>query len=111
MKLAASFNSPIRSLTLIDIGPFVTADSLNRIGSYLGKEATFASPDDYKVVFKKNFAQFGDLPEAQWDQMVRHSVRPTHVDGKDCYRVHYDQEINWAFQQVRSVASGKLVVI
>ncbi len=41
MMLAAQRSSPIRKLVLNDAGAFVSGEGLNRIGGYLGNQATF----------------------------------------------------------------------
>lgn len=57
-------------------------------------------------VFKSSFKQFGNLTEAHWDQMMRHSSRlTTDSAGDTVVKPHYDQEINVPFQnpQVRMI--------
>eukprot|EP01122_Echinamoeba_exundans_P005822 TRINITY_DN1598_c0_g1_i2.p1 TRINITY_DN1598_c0_g1~~TRINITY_DN1598_c0_g1_i2.p1 ORF type:complete len:226 (+),score=43.04 TRINITY_DN1598_c0_g1_i2:166-843(+) len=98
MKLSALPSCPIRKLVLIDIGAFVPKDSLVRIGTYLGKEPLFRSVDEYKQVFRVSFKQFGNLSEAHWDQMIRHSARVTQDEtNQPVVKPHYDQQINLPF--------------
>ncbi len=95
MTLAAQPNSPIRSLVLNDIGPFVPSKALKRIGEYVGHEDKFNDYDSLKNYLMNVHAGFGDLPDENWEHLCRHSGR-RNEDGS--WRLHYDPSIAISFR-------------
>jgi len=74
--LAASTGSPIRRLVLNDVGPFIPAAALERIGGYVGADPTFLAQDALEVFLRHIHAPFGPLTDAQWHHLAQHSARP-----------------------------------
>ncbi len=75
MGLAAQPASVIRKLVLNDVGPLITASSVNRIGEYVGRAPDFPSPAAAEAYIRAAGAEFGDLSDAQWRQLTEHSIK------------------------------------
>lgn len=75
MLLAAQPKSPIRCLVLNDVGPVITAESLQRIGQYVGNAPRFPSFADAVTYVRTVSAPFGPLSDAQWQALTEHCVR------------------------------------
>lgn len=99
LSLAAQPNTPIRSLVINDIGPFVHAEALKLIGQYVGHSEQFETYDSLKTYLMNVHAAFGPLSDEQWDHLCRHSGRENE-DGT--WRLHYDPSIASAFRKVAS---------
>lgn len=81
MMLAAQPNSPIRRLVMNDIGPFVPAAALQRLGGYVGKDPHFADLDSLEAYLRQTHAGFGAIDDAGWRHLALHGHR--HLpDGK-----------------------------
>jgi len=95
MALAAQDGTPICKLVLNDVGPVITAESLNRIGTYVGTDPDWTTFDEALSFVKFVSAPFGDLTEAQWHHLTETSVmqRP---DGRWAFR--YDPRIAEPFK-------------
>lgn len=96
MLIASQPDSPIRRLLLNDVGPVITAESLRRIGDYVGKAPKFANIDEAERYIRLVSAPFGDLDDAQWRQLTESSVRQE--DGGQWAMV-YDPAIGEPFRQ------------
>ena len=96
MLLAAEDDSPIRRLVLNDVGPFIPKQALERIGQYVGEELVFPNLQAVDEHFRKIYASYGDLSDAEWSAMVLHSVerQPNHT-----YTLHLDPAIGDAFRK------------
>ena len=94
MLMAAQDGSPIRRMVINDVGPFIPKAALERIGSYVGKDISFASIDEAETYIRFVSAGFGPLSDEQWRHLVEHSVAPD-ADGK--LRLIYDPSIAHAF--------------
>ena len=94
MLMAAQNGSPIRRMVVNDVGPFIPKAALERIGSYVGKDISFASIDEAETYIRFVSAGFGPLSDEQWRHLVQHSVTPD-ADGK--LRLIYDPSIAYAF--------------
>lgn len=90
MTLAAMPDTPISRLVLNDVGPVVTAASLARIGTYVGKAPRFPSLAVAEQYVRITSASFGPHSEAQWRFLTEHVVRQE-KDGQ--WRMHYDPAI------------------
>ena len=90
MTLASLAETPIQRLVLNDVGPVIAADSLARIGEYLGKAPAF--PDFAAAVqyVRAVSTTFGAHSDAEWIALTEHVVR-RQADGS--YRMHYDPAI------------------
>lgn len=102
MGIAAQPNNPIRKLVLNDVGPVITAVSLQRIGQYLGNAPRFASYAEAEAYIRAVSASFGRLDDAQWQHLTTHVVQRA-ADGR--YGFLYDPAIAQSFKQAL-VASG-----
>jgi len=96
MSLAAQPNSPIRSLVINDIGPFVPVEALKRIGEYVGHSEEFATYDSLKTYLMNVHSTFGPLSDEHWDHLCHHSG---HKNEDGTWRLHYDPAIAIAFRQ------------
>ncbi len=96
MLIASQANSPIRRLVLNDVGPVITAESLRRIGDYVGKAPHFASLEEAERYIRTVSAPFGDLDDACWRELTESSVRRD-ADGR--WSMVYDPAIGEPFRQ------------
>ena len=77
MMLNASVDFPlIKKLVLNDIGPFVSAESLNRLKRYCGTPPIFDSFSQVKDYLRDIYSPFEPLDDEQWNFIVRGSVKP-----------------------------------
>jgi pimeloyl-ACP methyl ester carboxylesterase len=73
--LAGLPGSLIRRLVVNDIGPFLPWQGLARIGSYLASmPVEFRHLGEAEAYFREVLAPFGELPDAHWTHITRHSV-------------------------------------
>ncbi len=96
MAIAAQPESPIRRLLLNDVGPVITAESLARIGEYIGRAPRFASIEEAEQLIRMVSAPFGPLSDAQWRHLTVHSTRPTEDGG---FEMAYDPAIAEPFRK------------
>jgi hypothetical protein len=66
----------IDHLIMNDIGPFVPATGLHRLGTYVGKEMRFRSSEELAAYVRRIAAQFGPLTDEEWDKIIKYYVRP-----------------------------------
>ncbi|MEO8345093.1 MAG: alpha/beta hydrolase [Betaproteobacteria bacterium] len=92
---AAQANSPIRRLVINDVGPVVEAAALARIGTYFGKDPTFASFPEIDAYIQDISAPFGPLTDRQWEFITRTNVRQRE-DGR--WGIAYDPGIAVPFR-------------
>lgn len=91
MMVAAAAHTPIRRLVLNDIGAKIPAAALARIREYMLKPPPrFATLAQLEAHLREVHAPFGDLTDAQWAHLARHSARPL-ADGG--LALHYDPKI------------------
>jgi pimeloyl-ACP methyl ester carboxylesterase len=95
MIVAAMPNAPIRRLVINDVGPFIPAAALARIGEYLGHVWSFPDLAAAEAHTRKAYAPFGALTDAQWRHLTETSVRPLAGGG---FRLHYDPAIAEPFR-------------
>ena len=93
--LAEQSQSPIRRMLLNDIGPFLPAKAIQRIGDYVGADPRFQSLDELERYLRKVHASFGNLNDDQWRHLAKHSARSLPEGG---YALHYDPAIGGAFK-------------
>jgi pimeloyl-ACP methyl ester carboxylesterase len=101
MLLAGLPHSPISRLVLNDVGPVITATSLQRIGEYVGRAPTFPTMQDAEAWIRAVAAPFGALTDAQWEHLTRYSVRP--VEGG--FAMVYDPGLGDAFREMPIVTN------
>lgn len=94
MLLASQPGTPISRMVLNDVGPVVTAVSLQRIGPYVGTAPKFASLEAAEAYIREVSAPFGPLTDDQWQHLTRHAVR----QGEDGFAMVYDPAIGDAFR-------------
>ncbi|HEY6864964.1 MAG TPA: alpha/beta hydrolase [Burkholderiales bacterium] len=87
MGLAAFPEGLVSRLVLNDSGPLVTAQSLDRIGSYVGKAPSFPDLETAEYYVRTVSAPFGPHSDAEWRFLTEHVVR-RQPDGS--LRMHYD---------------------
>jgi pimeloyl-ACP methyl ester carboxylesterase len=95
MLLAAQPGTPIRKLVLNDVGPVITAESLQRIGTYLGESPRFPGLAEVEAFIRYIAAPFGKLSDAQWRHITVHSVIATDDGG---WKLRYDPGIGEAYR-------------
>lgn len=95
MAIASQKNSPISRLFLNDVGPLITADSLRRIGEYVGKAPHFADYAAAEQYIRIVSAPFGSLSDEQWRHLTESSIRQE-ADGK--WTMVYDPAIGEPFR-------------
>jgi pimeloyl-ACP methyl ester carboxylesterase len=104
MALAAQPKTPIARLVLNDVGPVVTAVSIQRIGEYVGKAPQFDSVAQAEAFVRAVSTSFGPHTDAQWRQLTEHIVR-TRADGR--VEFCYDPDISVTFRQIAEASGGK----
>lgn len=95
MALAAQDGTPIHRLLLNDVGPLITAESLKRIGNYVGADPTWANFDEALAYVKVISAPFGKLSEAEWHHLTETSIGQR-SDGR--WGFLYDPRIAASYQ-------------
>jgi len=90
MTLAALPDSPVKKLILNDVGPMLTAVSLERIGTYVGKWPPLPTIETAEQYVRAVSAPFGPHTDAEWRFLTEHAVRKN-ADGS--LRMHYDPAI------------------
>lgn len=94
MMFAAPGNSPLRSLVINDIGPFIDTAPLEEIGDYVGQNPVFQSYEEAEGYIRKTHAGFGDLTDEQWKRLTESSF----AKGKQGWHLVYDPQIGEAFR-------------
>jgi pimeloyl-ACP methyl ester carboxylesterase len=95
MMMAAAQNAPITRLVLNDVGPMIPAAALRRISDYVAHKREFPDLDALEDHIRRIHAPFGELTDAQWTHLARHSAREL-PDGT--LAMHYDPEIGRAIR-------------
>ena len=90
MALASLPETPVTRLVLNDVGPVLTAASLDRIGTYVGMAPRFPDVEAAEQYVRAVSAPFGPHSDSQWRFLTEHVVRADPTGG---YRVHYDPAI------------------
>jgi pimeloyl-ACP methyl ester carboxylesterase len=96
MFMASLDDSPITRLLLNDVGPTISAESLKRIGEYVGRAPKFETYDDAENYIRLVSAPFGDLSDTQWRHLTESSLRHA-ADGQ--LEMRYDPGIGATFRQ------------
>jgi pimeloyl-ACP methyl ester carboxylesterase len=90
MFMAAMPNTPLASLFMNDVGPFIPKAALQRIADYVGLENRFSSLEAFERNMRKVHAPFGPLTDEQWAHLSRYGHRKL-PDGT--YGLAYDPAI------------------
>jgi len=96
MLLAASPKTPIEKLVVNDVGAHIPAASLERLGTYVGKDPRFKTWRELETYMRVVCAPFGPLTDAQWRHLTEHSAKQ-HADGS--WGMSYDPGIGIPFQK------------
>jgi pimeloyl-ACP methyl ester carboxylesterase len=96
MLLAGQPHTPVRRLVLNDVGPRITAESLRRIGQYIGRAPVFPTLDAAEGYMRQIGASYGPLTDEQWQHLTRHSVRAV----EEGYTFIYDFALGDSFQMM-----------
>ncbi|MBI1244154.1 MAG: alpha/beta fold hydrolase [Alphaproteobacteria bacterium] len=95
MLTAAQRGHYIRKLVLNDVGPFIPAAALQRLGNYVGRDPRFEDFGQVEAYLRKVHAPFGKLTEAEWMHLAFHSAEES---GDGNLRLRYDPAIGKPFQ-------------
>jgi pimeloyl-ACP methyl ester carboxylesterase len=96
MGLASLAGSPVRRLVLNDVGPTIQPQSLQRIGSYLGQPAHWATLDEAADALWSISTGFGAHTRDEWLALTRPQLVP---DGAG-FKPHYDPAIAVPFRAI-----------
>lgn len=84
---AGPLRGRIRKLVLNDVGPELARPAIERIRSYAGSPASFATVTELEAYFRTVYQPYGYLSDAQWRLLTESSVRRL-PDGR--VTPHYD---------------------
>jgi pimeloyl-ACP methyl ester carboxylesterase len=104
MGIAAQPANPISRLVLNDVGPVLTAASLQRIGQYLGNAPRFENYEEAEAYVRAASTGFGSLTDAQWRHLTVYVIRQAE-DGK--FEFLYDPGIAVSYAQALSASGGQ----
>ena len=104
MALACQPETPITRLVLNDVGPVITAASLERIGTYLGAAPRFDNIERAEAFVRFVSSSFGTFSDEQWRHLTVHVTR-TAADGK--IEFAYDPGIAQPFREMMVAGGGK----
>lgn len=105
MALASLDGTPIRRLLLNDVGPAISAESIRRIGQYIGRAPKFANMAEAERYIRLVSAPFGALSDAQWRVLTESNVSST-SDG--LLEMIYDPAIADSFHRATSAGEVDL---
>ena len=97
LALASLPNSPIKKLVLNDIGPALSFEAIQRIGSYVGQPLSFATVEEGSAYIDVISASFGPRTPEQWARLSEPMFRP---DGAGRFKLHYDPALAIPFKAV-----------
>ena len=72
---AGPLQNQIQRLVLNDIGPEIAAQAVERIRSYAGNPASFATVSELERYFRTIYQPYGILTDAQWTRLTESSAR------------------------------------
>jgi pimeloyl-ACP methyl ester carboxylesterase len=93
--MAAQPDSPVVRLVVNDVGTVLEPAALARIAAYVGLDPAFDSYEALEAHVRLVSAPFGQLSDAQWEQLSRSVARQTQ-DGR--WRLKYDPAIAVPFR-------------
>jgi len=103
MALASLDKTPVTRLLLNDVGPVISAESIRRIGDYIGRAPTFDTFAEAEKYIRLVSAPFGSLSDAQWRSLTESNLRPC-ADGR--FEMCYDPAIAESFR--RATSAGEI---
>ncbi len=84
----------INKMVLNDIGPFISAEGMRRIATYIKDEVKFASLHSAQRRFREIFAPFRIAQEEHWQHFFEHGFRET----EGGYSFNHDPKIGAVFK-------------
>ncbi len=87
LAAATVLRGRIRRLVLNDNGPQLAPAAIERIRSYAGRPEAFATVSELEAYFRRVYAPYGAMSDAQWRRLTETSVRRL-PDGR--VTPHYD---------------------
>jgi pimeloyl-ACP methyl ester carboxylesterase len=93
MFMASLPGSPVRKLVLNDVGSLIPKAAIERIGQYVGREASFPSIEAMEAAVR-SVSPFGNLTDEQWRHLTVTSAKQ---DDKGQWRFRYDPGIGKNF--------------
>ena len=95
-ELIESLRGRIRRLVLNDNGPELAEAAIDRIRSYAGAPAAFATVTELEAYFRAVYRPYGRLSDAQWRRLTETSTRRL-PDGR--VTPHYDPAMVMQFTE------------
>ncbi|MEJ6007631.1 alpha/beta hydrolase [Paucibacter sp. AS339] len=92
---AGCLRGRVQRLVLNDIGPKLAEVAVQRIRSYAGNPAAFATVGELEQYFRMIYQPYGELSDAQWRRLTETSVRRL-PDGR--VTPHYDPAMVQQFE-------------
>ena len=99
---AQAVGATVRRLVLNDVGPVLEWQSIQRIGTYLGKSMHFDSLQQAADAMWSIASSFGPHTPQQWLDLSRHMLKP---DPQGGLRLHYDPSMALPFQAITQQAA------
>ena len=96
LPTAAGSPGLVRKLVLNDVGPTIEPSSLQRIGSYLGRPALWATVDEAADALRAVSLGFGPHTREEWLALTRPQL--VQHDSGNGYKSHYDPAIAVPFK-------------
>ena len=93
---------PVRKLVLNDVGPVIQFEALQRIGTYLGLPARFASVEQGAQALWMISQSFGPHSTEQWLELSK----PMLKQDQEAWVLHYDPAIAVPFRAVTPEAAA-----
>ena len=93
--LAARQDTPIRRLILNDIGPSISASSIESFRTRFLEQPVFSNLSEAEKYFRTTYAEIGPIEDAQWSDYVIHSINR---EPGPSYTLNYDPEVLGAFK-------------
>lgn len=101
---------PIRKLVLNDVGPTISWQAIERIGTYLGDPLRFASVEEAAEALRRISIGFGPHTQAQWLALTRPMLKPA-PEGDGRLMLHYDPAIAIPFRALTPESSAQSEVV
>ncbi len=90
MLLASQANTPLASLIINDVGPYLAAPALMRIAAYVGVPHHFNSRAEAVAMVAQIYSGFGPLTPDEWQALTATSIVPDKQGG---WRFAFDPKI------------------
>lgn len=87
MALASYYPKMLKGLIINDVGPYIPASIISKIGKYASQTPYFENLNMGKEHLKMIYSQFGITKEEDWEYMTTHSFKQTQ-EGK--FQMNYD---------------------